>query len=34
MDGFWVLTLIALAMVPLALAMRKVKLGGQAAVGH
>jgi MFS transporter, DHA2 family, multidrug resistance protein len=34
MDGFWVLTLIALAMVPLALAMRKVKVGGPAPVGH
>jgi DHA2 family multidrug resistance protein len=34
MDAFLVLTLIALAAVPLALAMRKVKLGGPAPVGH
>jgi DHA2 family multidrug resistance protein len=34
MDAFWVLTLIALAAVPLALTLRKVRLGGAAAVGH
>ena len=28
MDAFWVLMLIALAAVPLALTLRKVKLGG------
>jgi hypothetical protein len=28
MDAFWVLMLISLAAVPLALALRKVKLGG------
>jgi DHA2 family multidrug resistance protein len=34
MDAFWVLMLIALSMVPLALALRKVKLGGAAPMGH
>jgi MFS transporter, DHA2 family, multidrug resistance protein len=34
MDVFWVLMLISLAAVPLALALRKVKLGGAAAVAH
>jgi MFS transporter, DHA2 family, multidrug resistance protein len=34
MDAFWVLTLISLAMVPLALTLRKVKLGGPVHVGH
>ena len=34
MDAFWVLTLISLAAVPLALTLRKVKLGGPAAIGH
>jgi len=34
MDAFWVLMLISLAAVPLALALRKVKLGGAAPVGH
>jgi DHA2 family multidrug resistance protein len=34
MDAFWVLMLIALSAVPLALALRKVKLGGPAPVGH
>jgi DHA2 family multidrug resistance protein len=34
MDAFWVLMLISLAAVPLALALRKVKLGGPAPVGH
>src|ERR1700761_7054054 len=34
MDAFWVLTLISLAAVPLALSLRKVKLGGAAPVGH
>jgi len=33
-DVFWTLTLISLAAVPLALTLRKVKLGGQAAVAH
>jgi len=35
MDAFWVLTLLALAAVPLALMLRKVKLGGGGApAGH
>jgi DHA2 family multidrug resistance protein len=34
MDAFWVLTLVALAAVPLALSLRKVKLGGGAPAGH
>ncbi len=34
MDTFWLLMLIALAMVPLALTLRKVKLGTAAAMGH
>src|SRR5262249_40254133 len=34
MDAFWVLALISLAAVPLALVLRKVKLGGPAPVGH
>ena len=34
MDAFWVLTLISLGAVPLALALRRVKLGGPAAVAH
>jgi DHA2 family multidrug resistance protein len=34
MDAFWALMLISLAAVPLALALRKVKLGGPAPVGH
>jgi MFS transporter, DHA2 family, multidrug resistance protein len=33
-DAFWVLMLISLAMVPLALTLRKVKLGGPVHVGH
>jgi DHA2 family multidrug resistance protein len=33
-DVFWTLTLISLAAVPLALILRKVKLGGAAAVAH
>ena len=33
-DAFWTLTLIALAAVPLALALRKVKLGGAAPMAH
>jgi DHA2 family multidrug resistance protein len=33
-DVFWVLTLISLAAVPLALFLRKVKLGGPAPMGH
>ncbi|KAA5611235.1 DHA2 family efflux MFS transporter permease subunit [Rhodovastum atsumiense] len=34
MDVFWVLTLISLAAVPLALTLRKVRLGGAAPMGH
>ena len=34
MDAFWVLMLIALAAVPIALTLRKGKLGGAAPVGH
>jgi MFS transporter, DHA2 family, multidrug resistance protein len=34
MDAFWVLMLVALAAVPLALALRKVKLGGSAPMAH
>ncbi|MHC2254302.1 DHA2 family multidrug resistance protein [Bradyrhizobium embrapense] len=34
MDAFWVLMLIALSAIPLALTLRKVKLGGAAPVGH
>jgi MFS transporter, DHA2 family, multidrug resistance protein len=34
MDAFWVLMLIALAAVPLALTLRKVKLGGPVSMGH
>jgi DHA2 family multidrug resistance protein len=34
MDAFWVLMLISLAAVPLALVLRKIKLGGAAPVGH
>jgi hypothetical protein len=34
MDVFWVLTLISLVAVPLALALRKVKLGGPTPVAH
>ncbi len=33
-DAFWVLALIALSAVPLALALRNVKLAGKATVGH
>ena len=33
-DVFWVLTLLALLAVPLALSLRKVKLGGGAAIAH
>lgn len=33
-DAFWVLTLISLSAVPLALALRKVKLGTAAPMGH
>jgi len=31
---FWTLTLISLAAIPLALILRKVKLGGPAPVAH
>src|SRR5580693_5880927 len=34
MDSFWVLMLISLSAVPLALMLRKVKLGGPVHVGH
>jgi DHA2 family multidrug resistance protein len=34
MDAFWALTLISLSAVPLALALRKVKLGGPVHMGH
>jgi DHA2 family multidrug resistance protein len=34
MDAFWVLMLIALSAVPLALTLRKVKLGGAVHMGH
>jgi DHA2 family multidrug resistance protein len=34
MDAFWVLTLMALAAVPLALSLRNVKPGGGAPAGH
>jgi DHA2 family multidrug resistance protein len=34
MDAFWVLTLVALAAIPLALSLRKIKLGGGAPAGH
>ena len=34
MDAFWMLMLISLAIVPLALILRKVKLGGAAAMAH
>jgi DHA2 family multidrug resistance protein len=34
MDVFWVLTLLSLAAVPLALSLRKVKLGGAAPAAH
>jgi DHA2 family multidrug resistance protein len=34
MDAFWVLMLISLAAVPLALTLRKVKLGGAVSMGH
>jgi DHA2 family multidrug resistance protein len=34
MDAFWVLTLLALAAVPLALSLRNVKPGGSAPAGH
>jgi MFS transporter, DHA2 family, multidrug resistance protein len=34
MDAFWVLMLISLSAVPLALTLRKVKLGGPAHMGH
>ena len=34
MDAFWVLMLISLAAAPLALALRKVKLGGAVQVGR
>jgi DHA2 family multidrug resistance protein len=34
MDAFWVLMLISLSAVPLALALRKVQLGGTVQMGH
>lgn len=33
-DVFWTLMLVSLAAIPLALLLRKVKLGGPAAMGH
>src|SRR5262249_32746227 len=33
-DTFWVLMLVALAMVPLGIALRKVKLGGARPIAH
>jgi len=34
MDAFWVLMLISLAAVPLALTLRRVRLGGPVHAGH
>jgi MFS transporter, DHA2 family, multidrug resistance protein len=34
MDAFWVLMLISLGAVPLALTLRKVRLGGPVHMGH
>jgi DHA2 family multidrug resistance protein len=34
MDVFWVLMLLSLAAVPLAMSLRKVKLGGRAPAAH
>jgi DHA2 family multidrug resistance protein len=34
MDAFWVLMALSLAVVPLALTLRKVKLGGDAPMAH
>jgi DHA2 family multidrug resistance protein len=34
MDAFWVLMLISLAAVPLALTLRRVKLGSEVHMGH
>ncbi len=34
MDIFWVLALLSLAAVPLAMSLRKVKLGGEAPAAH
>jgi DHA2 family multidrug resistance protein len=34
MDAFWVLMVISLAAVPLALSLRKTKLGGGAQMAH
>jgi DHA2 family multidrug resistance protein len=34
MDAFWVLMIISLSAVPLALSLRKIKLGGAVHVGH
>jgi DHA2 family multidrug resistance protein len=33
-DAFWVLMLVSLAAVPLALTLRKIKLGGAVHMGH
>jgi len=33
-DVFWTLMLVSLAAIPLALMLRKVRLGGPAPVGH
>jgi len=34
MDAFWVLMVVELVAVPLALSLRKVKLGAAAPIGH
>jgi DHA2 family multidrug resistance protein len=34
MDAFWVLMLLSLSAIPLALSLRKVKLGGPVSMGH
>jgi MFS transporter, DHA2 family, multidrug resistance protein len=34
MDAFWVLMLVSISAVPLALALRKVKLGDPVHIGH
>jgi DHA2 family multidrug resistance protein len=34
MDIFWVLALLSVAAVPLAMSLRKVKLGGAAPAAH
>jgi MFS transporter, DHA2 family, multidrug resistance protein len=34
MDAFWMLVVVAFAAVPLALSLRRVKLGAAAPMGH